>query len=106
MRLSIARVSAAGDHTTGDTVIRDDTGLDIRGAARRRTALALAVALILGCIGLLFGSSKPAGADTPVFASGQVFASVGNSAVNVYSQGAGNPLFPPLNVGLPGPSPA
>ena len=97
MRLSIARVSAAGDHTP---VIRDDTGFDARGAARRRTAFALAVALILGCIGLLFGSSKPAGADTPIFASGQVFASVGNSAVNVYSQGAGNPQVTRLNDGL------
>ena len=100
MRLSIARVSAAGVHTAGDPVIRDDTGFDVRGAARRRMALALAVALILGCIGLLFGSPKPAGADTPIFASGQVFASVGNSAVNVYSQGTGNPQVTRLNDGL------
>ncbi len=100
MRLSIARVSAAGDHTPGDSVIRDDAGFGVRGAARRRMALALAVALILGCIGLLFGSSKPAGADTPIFASGQVFASVGNSAVNVYSAGSGNPQVTRLNDGL------
>ena len=60
----------------------------------------LAVALILGCIGLLFSSSKPAGVDTPIFASGQVFASVGNSAVSVYSQGTGNPLVTRLNDGL------
>ena len=37
-------------------------------------ALALSAVLILGCVGILFGSSKPAGADTPIFASGQVFA--------------------------------
>ena len=53
--------------------------------------------LVLGCIGLLFGSPKPAGADTPSSPSGQVFASVGNSAVNVYSQGSGNPLVTTLN---------
>src|ERR1700684_3283618 len=100
MRLSIARVSAADGHTPGDTVNRDAIGCDVRGGACRRMAVALAAALVLGCVGILFGSSKPAGADTPVFASGQVFASVGNSAVNVYSQGAGNPLVTRLNDGL------
>src|ERR1700684_705940 len=100
MRLSIARVSAADGHTPGDTVNRDAIGFDVRGGAWRRMAVALAAALVLGCVGILFGSSKPAGADTPVFASGQVFASVGNSAVNVYSQGAGNPLVTRLNDGL------
>jgi hypothetical protein len=100
MRLSIARVSAADGHTPGDTVNRDAVGFDVRGGAWRRMAVALAAALVLGCVGILFGSSKPAGADTPVFASGQVFASVGNSAVNVYSQGAGNPLVTRLNDGL------
>jgi hypothetical protein len=98
MRLSIARVSAAGGHT--DAANRDDSGFDVRGAVWRRMALALAAALVLGCVGILFGSPKPAGADTPVFASGQVFASVGNSAVSVYSQGAGNPLVTRLNDGL------
>ena len=98
MRLSIARASA-GDHTPGGTEHRDDTGPELYGAAWRRMALALSAVLILGCVGILFGSSKPAGADTPIFASGQVFASVGNSAVNVYSQGAGNPLVTRLNDG-------
>ena len=99
MRLSIARASA-GDHTPAGTEHRDDTGPEFYGAAWRRMALALSAVLILGCVGILFGSSKPAGADTPIFASGQVFASVGNSAVNVYSQGAGNPLVTRLNDGL------
>ena len=98
MRLSIARASAGG-HTPGGTEHRDDTGPELYGAAWRRMALALSAVLILGCVGILFGSSKPAGADTPIFASGQVFASVGNSAVNVYSQGAGNPLVTRLNDG-------
>ena len=62
-------------------------------------ALALAVVLILGSIGILFGSSKPAGADTPLFASGQVFASVGNSPSTCTAQGSGNPLVTRLNDG-------
>ena len=99
MRLSIARASE-GEHTPGDAEDQDDTGLDVHGAAWRRMALALAAALILGCVGIVFGSSKPAGADTPLFASGQVFASVGNSAVSVYSAGSGNPLVTRLNDGL------
>src|SRR6202050_818990 len=100
MRLSIARVSAAGVPTPGDTMHPDDIGLDARGAPWRRMAVALAAALVLGCVGILFGSSKSAGADTPLFASGQVFASVGNSAGNVYIQGAGTPLITRLNDGL------
>ena len=47
----------------------------------RSTALGftlVAVALILGTAGLLFGPAKPAAAST-VFASGQVFASVGSA---------------------------
>src|SRR3984885_5310521 len=99
MRLSIAR-AAAGGHTPGDTAHQGDTRLDVHGAVLRRMALALAAALILGCVGIVFGSSNPAGADTPIFASGQVFASVGNSAVNVYSAGSGNPLVTRLNDGL------
>ena len=54
-----------------------------RGIRGHRMVLALAVALVLGSVGLLFGPAKPAGATT-VFASGQVFASVGNGTVNVY----------------------
>jgi hypothetical protein len=99
MRLSIAHASAGG-HTPGDTANQDHTRIDVHGAVWRRMTLALAAALILGCVGIVFGSSKPAGADTPIFASGQVFASVGNSAVNVYSAGSGNPLVARLNDGL------
>ena len=99
MRLSIGRVSAGG-HNQDDTVHHGEDGFDVHGAAWRRLALALAMVLILGSLGLLVGSSKPAGADTPLFASGQVFASVGNSAVSVYSQGSGNPLITRLNDGL------
>ena len=51
-------------------------------------ALALSAVLMLGCIGIVFGSSKPAGAAT-VFAPGQVFASVGSSQVNVYDPTSG-----------------
>ena len=83
MRLSIARVSAADGSGSSDSVNRDGIGFDVRGATWRRMALALAAILILGCVGILFGSPRPAGADT-VFQSGQVFASVGFSTVNVY----------------------
>ncbi len=52
----------------------------------------LALVLIVGSVGVLLGSAKPAGADTTVFQSGQVFASVGNSTVNVYDPSSGNLL--------------
>ena len=100
MRLSIARASASGQTPGRYGGPGTTPRLDVHGAAWRRMALALAAALILGCVGIVFGSSKPAGADTPIFASGQVFASVGNSAVNVYSAGSGNPLVTRLNDGL------
>ena len=52
----------------------------------------LALVLIVGSVGVLLGSAKPAAADTTVFAPGQVFASVGNSTVNVYDPTSGNLL--------------
>ena len=88
MRLSIARVSAADGHSPGDSVNRDDIGFDVQGATWRRMAVALAAVLTLGCVGIVFGSSSPAGADT-VFQSGQVFASVGFSTVDVYDGASG-----------------
>ncbi len=103
MRFSIARASAGG-HTPRGTDHRDDTGPELYGAAWRRMALALSAVLIFGCVGILFGSSKPAGADTPIFASGQVFASVGNSAVNVYSRASGDPIVTRLNDGSKSPT--
>ena len=62
----------------------------------------MAALTVLATVGIasVTSSPKPAGADTPIFASGQVFASVGNSAVNVYSQGTGNPQVTRLNDGL------
>ena len=63
MRLSIARASAGGQ-TPGDAVNRNDAEFDLRSAAWRRMALALSAVLILGCIGIVFGSSKPAAPNT------------------------------------------
>ncbi len=52
--------------------------------------------LLLGAIGLLFSPAKSAGASgttaTTVTQSGQVFASVGNSTVNIYDPTSGNLL--------------
>ncbi len=94
MRLSIGRVSA-GSHTPSHATDWDDTGPGVHGKAARRMSLTLAVVLVLGCVGLLFSPAKSAGADT-VFASGQVFASVGNSTVNVYDPSTGALIPPPL----------
>ncbi len=87
MRLSIARASA-GDNSPGDATSQVSASFDVRSAAWRRMALALSAVLILGSIGIVFGSSKPTGAAT-VFAPGQVFASVGSSQVNVYDPTSG-----------------
>lgn len=88
MKLSTAGTSAGGS-ATGDAMNRGDVGLDVRAAAWRRIALALSTILVLGSIGIVFGSSKPAGAAT-VFSPGQVFASVGGSQVNVYDPTSGD----------------
>jgi Bacterial Ig-like domain (group 3) len=88
------RLSVAQGHTEGGW---DESGLGSFGAVWRRMALLLSLVLVLGSVGVILGSAKPAGADTTLFQSGQVFASVGNSLVNVYSQSSGNPLIASLN---------
>ena len=55
----------------------------------RRTPLALALVLILGSIGIVFGSSAPAGAAT-LESSGEVIASVGNGTLDGYSPTTGS----------------
>ena len=82
MRLSIAGGQAEGGW--------DESGSGSFGAVWRRLALMLSLVLVLGCVGVLFGSAKPAGADT-VFQSDDVFASVGFGGVNVYDS-SGNQL--------------
>ena len=90
MSLSIGGVSRGRD---GQAVTADwvDAGYEVHGRAWRRMALALAVTLVLGCVGLLFSPAKRAGAAT-VFGSGQVFTSVGNSQVNIYDPVSGSYL--------------
>src|ERR1700722_934366 len=88
MNLSIARASAGGS-TTGDGGDHDGVRSDVRATAWRRMALVLSAILVLGSIGIVFGSSKLGGAST-VFAPGQVFASVGASQVNVYDPTSGD----------------
>ena len=48
--------------------------------------------MLLACVGTLISPAKKAGASTTVFASGQVFASVGFSNVSVYDPSSGNLL--------------
>src|SRR3984957_7232833 len=100
MKLSTAGTSAGGS-ATGDAMNRGDVGFDVRAAAWRRIALTLSAILVLGSIGIVFGSSKPAGAAT-VFSPGQVFASVGGSQVNVYDPTSGDQVNT-LNDGKNGP---
>ena len=90
MSLSIGGMSRGRD---GQAVTADwaDAGYEVHGRAWRRMALALAVILVLGCVGLLFSPAKRAGAAT-IFGSGQVFASVGNSQVNIYDPVSGSYL--------------
>ena len=89
MSLSIGGVAKGRD---GQAVTADWTGAgyEVHDRAWRRMALWLAVILVLGSVGLLF-TPKRAGA-LPVFGSGQVFASVGNSQVNIYDPASGSYL--------------
>ncbi len=86
MRLSIARGSAGGH--TADRETPHDTGSGNDSTAWRGMALALSAVLILGGVGILFASSKPAGADT-VYQSGEVIASVGQGSINGYDPTSG-----------------
>ena len=83
MRMSIARPQAADDRGSQSW---EERRSGFFGLALRRLTVALSVVLVLGAIGLLFSPAK-AGANT-VLAPTQVFASVGNSTVNVYSPNA------------------
>ncbi len=94
MRLSIGRghTSGTGLAIDGSRKNRDEAAFVTYGFGWRRMSLLLALVLVVGSVGVLLGSTKPAGADTTVFQSGQVFASVGNSTVNVYDPSSGNLL--------------
>src|ERR1700730_14745761 len=97
VRLSVARAHTDG-HGRGPTHRAESRNESAPGygAAVRRMALGLSVVLLLGAIGLLFSPAKSAGASgttaTTVTQSGQVFASVGNSTVNIYDPSSGNLL--------------
>jgi sugar lactone lactonase YvrE len=88
------RLSRGGTHGSGGTgsaaraLEWDEFDPRPHGAAWRRGALAVAAVLVFGAIGVVISPAKPAGAT--VFQSGQVFASVGNSTVNVYDPSSGN----------------
>jgi hypothetical protein len=76
------------DQRTHTILWRDET--------RRRTTIALTCLIILSAIGVLFSPGKASAAT--VTQSGQVFASVGNSSVNIYDPASGN-LLNTLNDG-------
>ena len=101
MRLSIGRVSAGG-HNQDDTVHHGEDGFDVHGAAWRRMALVPGdLGLDFRIPGILVGLDEARRRrHAPLRALGKAFASVGNSAVSVYSQGSGNPLITRLNDGL------
>ncbi len=88
------RLSRGGTHGSGGTgsaaraLEWDEFDPRSHGAAWRRCALAVAAVLVFGAIGVVISPAKPAGAT--VFQSGQVFASVGNSTVNVYDPSSGD----------------
>src|SRR5690349_15551215 len=63
---------------------------DLAARSARYVAVALAT-LLLAAVTLVFTPGSAARADT-VFQSGQVFASVGFSTVNVYDQSSGNQI--------------
>jgi hypothetical protein len=81
----MAPVSASGHGRSGPEV-----GSVLPGGLWRRLTLGLTLILVLGCIGTLISPAKKAGADTTVFQSGQVFASVGFSQANIYDPGSGD----------------
>jgi hypothetical protein len=82
MRLTMA-------HSSGDQSSTVAASPDIFRTLGRRFTLLVTAALVLACVGTLISSPKKAGADT-VSASGQVFASVGLSQVNVYDPNSGD----------------
>ena len=99
MRLRMARAHASGGGAAPPHGILDlDEVYSGAHGTRRRVALAVAVVLLLGAVGTLISPGKPASAAT-VFQSGQVFASVGNSTVNVYDPTSGDQVTS-LNDGL------
>ena len=86
MRLSMAR--SYGRLGTASPM----PGPELFSTVWRRVTLLITAVLILACVGTLLSPAKKAGASTTVFASGQVFASVGFSNVNVYDPSSGNLL--------------
>ena len=75
-------------------------------ALPRNVAALLAALVLLATVGIAFATpAKPVGADTPIFQSGQVFASVGNSLVSVYSQSSGTRSSRPSTTGSTSPTP-
>ncbi len=87
MRLSMALTSVSGH---GES---EEESPALHGTVWRRLVLGLTLVLMLGCVATLISPANKAGADSgTVFATGQVFASVGFAQVNVYDPSSGNQL--------------
>ena len=82
MRLTVAHSSGDGSGTTA-------AAPDLFSSPWRRVTLLVTLVLLVACVATLISPAKKAGADT-VFSSGQVFASVGFSNVNVYDATSGD----------------
>ena len=96
MRLSTVEHTQAGLTPRPTHRVRSCDGGGIGrlpGRHWRRMTLLLALVLLVGSVGVLSRVDQARRSRTqPVFQSGQIFASVGNSTVNVYDPSSGNLL--------------
>ena len=87
MRLSGGRNSNEQRGAAALLTIEDGTA--VVATVRRRAAALMAALILIATVGFVVSrSARPAGADT-VFASGQIFASVGGSQVYTYDPNSG-----------------
>ncbi len=93
MRLSAVAIRAIHRDTSAHTTRADSTTPRLVVTTRHSAALFLATLILFATVGVVLttGAPKPAGASS-IFASGQVFASVGNSTVNMYDPTSGDLL--------------
>ena len=89
MRRSNARYLGGWPAGTLTMAAQEEKAGSLVLTARRGVATVLATLILFATVGIVLGESSPARAAT-VFQSGQAFASVGFSTVNVYDPASGN----------------